>query len=278
MNYRHAYHAGNFADVFKHILLARMVDYLKKKEKAFRIYDTHSGIGEYDLTSDQAEKTEEWKLGVEKVLQANTPTEVKRLIGPWKDVISSMDKGVYAGSPKVVRSLLRKQDRLSLYELHDEDIVTLKSNFAGDYQTRVNHLDGWLVPGAHIPPKESRGLMLIDPPFEDGKDFDRMISALEKARRRWAGGTIALWYPIKKREHTDEWLGSLNSLKLPDLVSAEIYIQEPRKADSLNGCGMIIANPPYTMRDELHIVLPWLAETMKQAKGWGHRVMDLSGR
>ncbi len=278
MNYRHAYHAGNFADVFKHIMLARMVDYMKRKEKAFRVYDTHSGIGVYDLNSEEAGKTEEWKLGLGKILDANPPPAINRLIGPWRDAIAPLEESKYPGSPRIARNLLRKQDRLSLYELHDEDISTLKAGFAGDFQVRVNHLDGWLVPGAHIPPKEGRGIMLIDPPFEDGHDFDRMIDALEKARKRWAGGTIALWYPVKKRSHTDEWLDTLKGLRFPDLLSAEIYIQEPWSAGVLNGCGMVIANPPYTLRDELQVLLPWLAEVMHQGKGWGHRIIDLSNK
>ena len=277
MNYRHAYHAGNFADVFKHILLARMVEYLKRKDKAFRVYDTHAGIGRYDLTSDEAEKTEEYGLGAGKVLAASAPSAVLKIIGPWLDAVRAEGEGCYPGSPRVARHLLRKQDRLSLYELHDVDSATLSTLFAGDYQARVNKLNGWLVPGAHVPPKESRGLLLIDPPFEDGQDFDRMIDALEKCRKRWSGGTVALWYPVKRRDHTDEWLTTLKDLKFPDLLSTELYIREPRSAAMLNGCGMVIANPPYTLADELRTVLPWLAETMKQDKGSGYRVQNLSG-
>ena len=278
MNYRHAYHAGNFADVFKHIILARMVVYMQRKEKAFRVYDTHSGIGMYDLASEEADKTQEWALGVAKVLNAKAPSAIAKLIAPWREAVAACEEGTYPGSPRIARHLLRKQDRLSLYELHPEDFETLSAGFSGDYQTRLNMLDGWLVAGAHIPPKEGRGIMLIDPPFEDGQDFDRMIDALEKARKRWAGGTLALWYPVKRRDHTDEWLGSLKGLKFPDLVNAEIYVREPRSASMLNGCGMVIINPPYTLRDELQLMLPWLAERMHQDKGWGYRVQDLSAR
>ena len=276
MNYRHAFHAGNFADVFKHILLARMVEYMKDKKKAFRVYDTHAGIGTYNLASEEAEKTDEWKFGLQKVLEGSPPKKVARLIGPWLDAVRDAGKGKYPGSPAVAKHLLRKQDRLTLYELHEEDYGRLAKNFADDYQTRVLHLDGWLAPGAHTPPKEGRGVMLIDPPFEDGKDFDRMIIALTKLRKRWMGGTIALWYPIKKRDHTDEWLETLKGLGLPDLLNAELYIREPRTPNMLNGCGMVIANPPYTLRDELHLILPWLAETMRVDTGWGYRVQVLS--
>ncbi len=276
MNYRHAFHAGNFADVFKHIILTRMVEYMKGKDKAFRIYDTHAGIGVYDLNSIEAEKTEEWKLGVQKILDAKPPKEVARLIGPWLDAVRETGAGKYPGSPTVAKHLLRKQDRLTLYELHEEDFDVLAKNFADDYQTRTLHLDGWLAPGAHTPPKEGRGLMLIDPPFEDGKDFDRMIIAATKLRKRWMGGTLALWYPIKKRDHTDEWLETLKGLNFPEILNLEIYTSEPRTPNSLNGCGMVIINPPYTLRDEMNLVLPWLAETMKMDRGWGYRIQKLS--
>ncbi|MEM1038986.1 MAG: 23S rRNA (adenine(2030)-N(6))-methyltransferase RlmJ [Pseudomonadota bacterium] len=276
MNYRHAYHAGNFADVFKHILIARMVDYLKRKDKAFRVYDLHAGLGVYSLEAEEAGKTEEWKAGIGALLAANIPSEHKKILGDYLDVVHAFGEKAYPGSPMVARKLLRKQDRLSLYELHPDDAPILNQNFAGDYQTRVNTLDGWLVPGAHVPPKEARGMMLIDPPFEDGKDFDRMIDAMEKARHRWAGGTVALWYPVKRRDHTDEWLGSLRERGFDDLMSFEIYIREPRPSSLLNGCGMVIANAPYTLRDEMGRLLPWLSGVLKQGKGAGHRIQNLS--
>ncbi len=276
MNYRHAYHAGNFADVFKHIIFSRMLEYLKGKDKAFRVYDTHAGIGLYDLAAQEAQKTQEWQDGVAKVLTANPPKEVARLIGPWLDAVRDVGEGKYPGSPAVAKFLLRKQDRLTLYELHEEDHTILAKNFADDYQTRVLHLNGWLAPGAHTPPKEGRGCMLIDPPFEDGKDFDRMIIAAEKMRHRWMGGTLALWYPVKKREHTDDWLETLKGMKFKNILNVEIYIREPRASGMLNGCGMVIINPPYKLRDELNLIMPWLSETIRDEKGWGYRIQDLS--
>lgn len=276
MNYRHAFHAGNFADVFKHIILARLVEYMKRKDKSFRVFDTHSGIGLYDLDSEEAAKTDEWKLGLGKVLDAQIPTAVNKLIGPWKDALNAVEDGKFPGSPRITHHLLRKTDRMSLYELHPEDFQTLAAGFEGDYQTRTYEMDGWLAPVSHIPPKEGRGIMLVDPPFEDGKDFDRMIKLLTASSKRWAGGVVAMWYPVKRREHTDEWLETLQGLHFPDLLNAEIYIREPRPVGMLNGCGMVILNPPYTLRDELNLILPWLSETMKQDKGWGYRIQDLS--
>lgn len=278
MNYRHAYHAGNFADVFKHIILTRLLEYMKTKDKPFRVFDTHSGIGSYDLGSEQAAKTEEWQQGVKRVMEAEAPAAVNRLIGPWKDAVRAVGEGKYPGSPRVAHGLLRKSDRLSLFELHEEDSQQLKQAFADDYQTRVYESDGWLAPVGHIPPKEKRGVMLVDPPFEDGKDFDRMIDVLKKCDQRWPGGVVALWYPVKRREHTDEWLETLSGLKFKDLINVELYIREPRPVAMLNGCGMVILNPPYVLGEALHQIMPWLSETLKQDKGWGYRIQNLSAK
>ena len=275
MNYRHAYHAGNFADVMKHVALARIVTYLQRKEKAFRIYDTHAGTGIYDLNSEQAGRSEEWKGGVGAVLEATKSPKITELLQPWLGRVKAETEGFYPGSPRLVRGLLRKQDRLSVYELHAEDAAALTTLFKGDYQVRVNAIDGWLVPGAHIPPKEARGAMLIDPPFEREGEYDRMIEALQHARRRWPGGTVVLWYPVKKRAHTDEWLGTLKSLGFPDLYSAELYIRAPWSTARLNGSGLVIANAPFTLESELRILLPWLAGVMSAGKGSGWRIEKL---
>lgn len=280
MNYRHAFHAGNFADVVKHITLVRIIDYLRRKDKPFRVFDTHAGRGRYDLSSDEAQKTDEWRLGVKKVLAAadHAPKDVSHLLTEWKDIVEAAGDTTYPGSPRITHAMLRASDRMALYEMHPEDSVTLTAEFEGDYKTRVYDSDGWQVSVSPIPPKEGRGLILCDPPFEDGKDFDRMIKLLNNSSRRWAGGVVALWYPVKRRDHTDEWLGSLRDLKFRDLLNIELYIREPRSASMLNGCGMVILNPPYVLREEMETLLPWLAETMKQDRGWGYRIQDLSSR
>lgn len=278
MNYRHAYHAGNFADVFKHIILTRLIDYMKRKDKPFRVFDTHSGRGRYDLESAEAQKTGEAVAGVTKALEAKAPEQVAALIESWKSTVAPFAPAAYPGSPRIAHDMLRPSDRLSLYELHEDDHVALAREFDGDYQTRVYNSDGWLVSVSPIPPKEGRGIILVDPPFEDGHDFDRMIKLLKNSSQRWAGGVVALWYPVKRRDHTDEWLGSLRDLNFRDLLNVELYIREPRSASMLNGCGMVILNPPYVLRDELEIIMPWLSETLRQDKGWGFRIQDLSGR
>ena len=278
MNYRHAFHAGNFADVFKHITLVRIVEYLKRKDKPFRVFDTHAGCGRYDLTSEMAGKTGEAALGVKKILRAKAPSDVEALMAPWKEVVASFPKNIYPGSPRIAHGLLRKSDRLALYELNQEDHAQLSSEFGDDYQTRIYQTDGWKVSVSPIPSKEGRGLILVDPPYEDGQDFDRMITLLNNTSQRWAGGVVAMWYPVKRREHTDEWLGTLKGLKFSNLLNAELYVREPRSASQLNGCGMVILNPPYVLRKEFETLMPWLSETLRQDKGASYRIQDLSGK
>jgi 23S rRNA (adenine2030-N6)-methyltransferase len=256
----------------------RIIEYLKRKDKPFRVFDTHAGKGLYRLDSPEALKTDEWALGVKKVLNSNPPENVETLIAPWRQVVEACGKSSYPGSPRLAHALLRPTDRLSLYEQHPEDFAVLKAAFSDDYQTRIIEGDGWLVSVSPIPPKEGRGVILVDPPFEDGKDFDQMINLLQNSSQRWAGGVVALWYPVKRRDHTDEWLGTLKGLKFRNLLNVELYIRDPRPADMLNGCGMVILNPPYTLRQELETLMPWLSQTLGQDKGWGHRIQDLSGR
>ena len=204
MNYRHAYHAGNFADVVKHVVLSRIIEYLKRKDAPFRVIDTHAGIGLYDLSSDEAGKTGEWLDGIGRIAGKAFSAEVTALLAPYLDAAGLSDAGgaieSYPGSPLIARRLFRKQDRLFAIELHPEDAAELRQLFAGDIQTRVLELDGWLALGAQLPPKERRGLVLVDPPFEESGEFDRMADALTRAYHRWPGGIYALWYPIKSMD------------------------------------------------------------------------------
>ncbi len=192
MDDRHIHHAGNFADVLKHAALARVVTHLQNKENAIRVVDTHAGAGLYDLTSEEAQKTGEWHAGIGRLLNARLPEEADRLLEPYLSVVRALnpDNGIsrYPGSPKLVRELFREQDRLSAIELHPQDGEALRSLFDGDYQTRVTTLDGWLALGAHLPPKERRGVVLVDPPFELEGDYDRLVDGLARAYGRWQSG------------------------------------------------------------------------------------------
>src|SRR5690606_31777626 len=185
MNYRHAYHAGNFADVVKHVVLVRILDYLKRKPGAFRVIDTHAGAGLYDLSAEEAQKTGEWRNGIGRLLETELPAEAAALAAPYLDAVRSFNAGhpfrFYPGSPALVKEMLRGPDRLTAIELHPADSFALKTRFSGDWQVRVIELDGWLALGAHVPPKEKRGLVLVDPPFEKEGEFGRLVDGLKKA-------------------------------------------------------------------------------------------------
>jgi 23S rRNA (adenine2030-N6)-methyltransferase len=262
MNYRHAYHAGNFADVVKHIVLARLVEYLKLKDKAFRVVDTHAGIGLYDLGSANARKTGEWQGGIGRLMQGLLPQPVAELLRPYLDAVRAVNEAGgltrYPGSPSLVRHLLRRQDRLSAIEFHPEDAATLKTLFEGDFQTRVMHLDGWLALGAHVPPKEKRGLVLVDPPFEEEGEFERLVDGLCRAFRRWPGGLYALWYPIKDRGAVAGFRRALAESGIPKILDVAFEIRPPSHEPRLDGCGMILVNPPFTLEGELRTIFPAL--------------------
>ncbi len=271
MNYRHAYHAGNFADVMKHTALARIVDYLKRKDKAFRVIDTHAGIGVYDLSSKEAQKTGEWQGGIGKLLDAKLPSEAAALLAPYLDAVRTMNPNgglqYYPGSPAIARHLLRKQDRLTAIEKHPDDAATLKARFEGDYQARIIELDGWLALGAHLPPKENRGLVLVDPPFEEKGEFDRLLDGLQRALGRWPGGVYALWYPIKDRKEVDRFRKRLAEAGIPKVLDLSLEIRAPSPEPRFDGSGLVVVNPPYPLESEMRTILPVLTGLMAEQSG-----------
>lgn len=270
MNYRHAYHAGNFADVFKHIIIMRIITYLKRKEHAFRVIDTHSGIGLYNLSSEEAQKTGEWREGVARILKSSLSPVDEELLQPWVSTLENVngqnviarDIQFYPGSPYLIRSLLRKQDRLTAIELHDKDYKKLAALFAGDFQTRVLHLNGWLALGAHVPPKEKRGLVLVDPPFEEAGEFERLLEGLQKAYRRFPMGIYALWYPVKNYDQVEKFTKALRNTEIPKILQLEIRIRNQGKTPSMDGCGMIIINPPFVLDKEILRLSPLLSSRL----------------
>lgn len=281
MNYRHAFHAGNFADVVKHAVIARIVSYLKRKDKAFRVVDTHAGAGLYDLSSQAAERTGEWRGGIGRLMAATPEPEIANLLRPLLDAVEAVNPAgrlaAYPGSPVLVRHLLRRQDRLSAIELHPQDVDALKARFAGDVQTRVIALDGWLALKAHLPPKERRGLVLVDPPFEAPGEFDRLVAGLTAAHRRWPGGIYALWYPIKDRAAVARFRQSLAAGGIPRILDVALTIRAASPEPRLDGSGLVVVNPPHVLKDELARLLPFLAATLAEAPGGGWSLETLAG-
>lgn len=264
MNYRHIYHAGNFADVFKHAVLTLLVERLKDKPAAFAVLDTHAGAGLYDVESAEAQKTGEFARGFgqlglgREAGQDGLPAE----LAPYFAAVRAANPGgglrFYPGSPRLVRALLRPQDRLVACELHPGDAGALKRLFARDPQVQVHHRDGYEAMGALLPPNEKRGLVLIDPPFEEPGERRRVAQALARAHARWPQGVYAVWYPIKAEAEARLFHGELANTGIRRILAAEMTVRAGGNPEVLNGCGMAIVNPPYRLEETLGRVLPGL--------------------
>ena len=281
MNYRHAFHAGNFADVVKHLILVRILSYMMVKDAAFRVIDTHAGVGLYDLWGDAAERTGEWREGIARLIDRDLPEPFATLIAPYLLAIKAQNRDgnlrYYPGSPFIIRHMLRPQDRLMALELHPHDAESLKENFAGDIQTRVTELDGWAAMGTHLPPKEKRGLVLVDPPFEQKGEFARMVDSLEKAHKRWPGGTYAYWYPIKDPADVSAYTRALKATAIPKILRLELTIRQPSTPPRLHGTGMVVVNPPYVLEEEMRTILPFLADILADEDRGRFRIEWIAG-
>lgn len=277
MNYRHIFHAGNFADVFKHALLALMVEYLTRKEKPFFVLDTHAGLGAYDLDSAEARRTGEADAGVGRVLAAESPPAE---LTPYLDIVRAMAAvgpgRRYPGSPRVARALMRPQDRLVAVELHPDDAAVLKAEFGRDRQVKVVHLDGYTALKAYVPPKERRGLVLVDPPFEKTDEFATLVETVAEAHRKWPTGTYALWYPLKGGGQVPAFHGALANADLGDVLAVELTLALPGPDNRLSGTGLAVVNPPWLLEEQAQTLLPWLAENLSDGKSGTWRVEWLS--
>ena len=281
MNYRHAFHAGSFADVFKHAVLARILHYLREKPAAFRVIDTHAGAGIYDLTSAEANRGGEWHDGIERLLAVPLPAPAASLLAPYLEVIGALnargDLKVYPGSPALARAWLRPQDKLIACELEPKAARALAGHLRGDPRIKTLAIDGWTALTAYVPPPERRGLVLVDPPFEEDSDFVQLARGLAEAHRKWATGIYALWYPIKGRPEPDALAKRLRRLGIAKMLRAELIVAPLSDPARLNGCGLILVNPPWTLESELSTLLPALAANLgRQGKG-GFRLDWLTG-
>jgi 23S rRNA (adenine2030-N6)-methyltransferase len=278
MNYRHAFHAGNFADVVKHAVLALLIERLKEKEAPFRVIDTHAGVGFYDLAGDEATRTGEWRQGIGRLLSRKLDPSLLELLKPYFTVIRIANGGGdlkrYPGSPYITRELLRRQDRLTAIELHPEDAAGLASLFADDRQVKTIALDGWLALGSFVPPKERRGLVLVDPPFEERDDFDKLVAGLKGAHRRWPTGIYAFWYPVKDLVAIDRFRAELARTGIPRLIRAELLIRNRAAVGRFNGAGLVICNPPWKFEETLNALLTGLWPHLADAPGAG-KVIDV---
>ena len=281
MNYRHAFHAGNFADCLKHAVLACCLARLARKETPFRVLDTHAGIGLYDLSGPEAAATGEWRGGIGRVLEAPFAEPVARVLEPWltavaaacgrtrADHLEAARLARYPGSPLVIRAALRRDDRATAVELHPRDASTLAALFAGDARVKVVELDGWLAPKSFLPFKERRGLVLIDPPFEAQGEFERIVESLVQGTRRAAGCTFLVWHPVKDRAEVARFHAAVAATGIRRVMAVDFATAEIRADGPLTANGLLLVNPPWKLDEDLDLVLPALAERLATGRGAG---------
>jgi 23S rRNA (adenine2030-N6)-methyltransferase len=279
MNYRHGFHAGNFADVFKHALLTRILAHLTKKDAPFRVIDTHAGEGAYDLFSEEAERTGEWRQGVGRLSDLASWPEVERaLFSDYRERLGPFVEGrprLYPGSPLLVQSFLREKDRALFCELREDAYVALSERFRRDRRIKALFLDGYTGLGAFVPPKERRGLVLIDPPFERTDEYKAMFSAFLSAYAKWPTGIYALWHPIKSPSETKVFYDAFAQAGVRRASRLEICVGGD--ALRLNACGLVVVNPPYGFVEDARAILELLASRLAQGQGAGFVVEELTG-
>jgi 23S rRNA (adenine2030-N6)-methyltransferase len=253
MNYRHAYHAGNFADCFKHALLVALLDSFSRKPAPYFVLDTHAGTGWYDLDAAEARRTAEADTGIRRLLQKSSPV-LSRYLGLVEQL------GLYPGSPTLIRAVVRESDRLACCELHPEDVAALKRRFCGDPHVEVHNRSGWEALGGLLPPGEKRGLVFIDPPFEAPDEFFALAEGLRRGHSRFGHGAFAAWYPIKQMAAVRGFHASLTALGIRDIVAVELRLRDTTNPDRLNGCGLVVINPPYQFDDQARSITAAILE------------------
>jgi len=254
MNYRHSFHAGNFADVHKHAVFACIVNYLTEKPTAFRVLDTHAGAGLYDLTGEEAERTGEWRGGIGRLMAASMPPVAEDILGPYRAALAKANPGaaptVYPGSSPIALALMRPQDRLIACELEPGAAEALSVNLARERRAKAIPIDGWTALQAYVPPKERRGVVLIDPPYEKADEFMRLPGRIATAYRKWPTGIYVVWYPIKDRKGPDLLAQGLVKAEIPKVLRSELTLG-PGAGPGLAGSGLIIINPPWRLDGQL---------------------------
>jgi 23S rRNA (adenine2030-N6)-methyltransferase len=275
VNYRHAFHAGGFSDVLKHAVLARILVYMTRKETPLRFIDTHAGAGRYDLSSAEATRSPEWREGVARVLTGRPPAPIAELMGPYLNAVGPHDAegrpASYPGSPAIAQPLLRAQDRIALCETNSEEREKLIAALGRDGRLSIVGTDGYVALNAYLPPKERRGVVLIDPPFEAPDEAGNVERAVARALRKWPTGTYVVWRPVREHQADAHFLNSVAAFGAPNILRLELDVgrgpvgahgQEP-----LARAGLLIVNPPHTLIEEARALLPWLATMLGRGGG-----------
>ncbi len=271
MNYRHAYHAGNFADVVKHVILTRVIAYMLAKDKPLFLLDTHAGIGAYDLSSEEAGKTGEAEDGIARLITAlpSLSDEARALLAPYLAIVQA-EPARYPGSPSIMAAMMRRQDRAAFIEKHPADAQTLADVFAANRQVRVHDTDGWTALKAMLPPPEKRGITLIDPPFEEKGEFNRLVQGLSAALKRFATGTFLLWYPIKDSSEVARLREAIGATMAGvRMADTRFLVDRDVDANGFRGSGMVIVNAPFTLETELATLMPELVRALERSPNAG---------
>lgn len=277
MNYRHHYHAGNFADVLKHAVLVRIVRAMQRKERGFLYVDTHAGRGRYDLASaargDTLERKPEWPEGIGRLWNRARLPEV---LADYVAQVKAYDQKLgnlepqprfYPGSPRLVRALMRPQDRLSLFEKQQDEAGALRAEFARSSGVGIQSADGYAGLRGQLPPPEKRALVLIDPPYEAKDEFTRVVSTVGDALKRTPAATLVVWYPLTERARVDAFFEDLRVLALPPAFVLELTVVGPAHPMKMKGCGLVVINPPWELDRELGPASLWMAEVLAQDHG-----------
>lgn len=270
LSYRHAFHAGNHADVLKHLMLVEIIAYLKQKDAPFWYIDTHAGAGCYDLEGEQPQKLGEFRDGIGRLWSRH---DLPPMTEDYVALIRRLNPGSqlkrYPGSPWLAHELLRDTDRLRLFEMHSTDFKLLSANFKGaGRRATVTPGDGFAGLKALLPPPTRRALVLIDPSYETKSDYHHVVQALEEALKRFATGTYAIWYPRLARQESRHLPDKLKGLPVACWLHATLDVKKPSSDGiGMHGSGMFIINPPWTLADALKTTLPWLAEILAQDQG-----------
>ncbi|MDB5927927.1 MAG: Ribosomal large subunit methyltransferase [Betaproteobacteria bacterium] len=274
LSYRHIFHAGNFADVFKHALLTRLLSGVSVKEKPYVYLDTHAGIGRYDLTHPWAQKAREYENGIARVWRAkDAPPELE----PYLDSVRALNPhGTlrwYPGSPLIARQFMRGDDRMVLVELNKVDYAELKAVFEHERRVAVQLMDAYQALKAYLPPPERRGLVLVDSSFDRTREFDRIVKALKEAHARWSTGMYAVWYPIMEPAPMRDFAADIQRSGIRKVLRLEITVRERDETAIIPGCGMLVVNPPWRFDKEAHPIVEWLAKKLV-VSGEGHSQVD----
>jgi 23S rRNA (adenine2030-N6)-methyltransferase len=276
--YRHQFHAGSFADVFKHALLVRVLLSLRGKDKPFVYLDTHAGVGRYDLEHAWARKNAEFRGGIARIFNAGN---IPPLLAPYLEAVRAENPDgrlrYYPGSPRIARSLLRAGDRAILSELNKKDCAALEKLFARDRQVVVRLMDGYQSLKAHLPPKERRGVVLIDSSFDRAREFERLVEALQAAHARWATGIYALWFPLMEPASMQAFERHLVASGMRRILWLDLRLTAGYEAGKLGGCGMVVVNPPYGFAQDAASMLDWLRRALAPRNGGSWHCRTLVG-